>query len=767
MRLHNQDLSDLPPLPDPPSITSLQLPGNAFKGLPVQLRHMTALTDLSLGDNELEALDASTLSSLSQLRALTLTGNRLTALPNEIGELAALELLAVGGNELSTLPLRLGGCTSLRTLNLANNALSHVPADSFDGLGSLRTLRLDGNPNLHTLPETLCGLAKLEALSAAACGLQALPEGLGRLLALSTLQVKDNRLTALPSSIGQLRQLRTLIADGNRLESLPQEMGGCARLRVLSLSVNRLHGLPPTLCDAASLEELRLDDNPLRELPEALPPALALLGLSMCNGIRGLPDAVGGLAKLTQLAVGAAKLRSLPPSLGRLSSLRTLQLSGNVLTKLPEELGELGECLTTLEISDNRLVTLPASCCNLGGLETLRVSENRLETLPDGCGRLTRLRILGVSANCLAVLPSSICDLSALISLEASSNLLTHLPEEIGRLTNLERLALDDNRLEVLPPTLAQLSRLRECGLAHNCLTRLPLGLFGDTAGSGGGSGGASGLLNLRRLRLQSNALIHPPDTSHLMHLAEPPLIFNNPFCSEGLLGDARTQAAKPLVALLLPGLMRSYAHGEHWKHFVASLAHAYEVKVYMSLWSIAGSVSSNFDQSADKERAERVDPEAIRRCYPAAARVELVGAEEWVEHDAEGFDGRYLNQWKMVARCWALMEADVRDGGGRRPLYVMRSRPDLKLACLPMSIERPTPYLAMQERLWGSDCFFFGDYESMRVVCAGLAPRFGEYTKALGQATSEPVMHRHIEENELAERLVRFARCCGIDRSE
>ena len=161
---------------------------------------------------------------------------------------------------------------------------------------------------------------------------------------------------------------------------------------------------------------------------------------------------------------------------------------------------------------------------------------------------------------------------------------------------------------------------------------------------------------------------------------------------------------------------------------------------------------------------------------FDRAGRVKAVAQKEfpqifpkpgWVEHDAEGFDGRYLNQWKMVARCWALMEADVPDGGGRRPLYVMRSRPDLKLACLPMSIERPTPYLAMQERLWGSDCFFFGDYESMRVVCAGLAPRFGEYTKALGQATSEPVMHRHIEENELAERLVRFARCCGIDRSE
>ena len=97
----------------------------------------------------------------------------------------------------------------------------------------------------------------------------------------------------------------------------------------------------------------------------------------------------------------------------------------------------------------------------------------------------------------------------------------------------------------------------------------------------------------------------------------------------------------------------------------------------------------------------------------------------------------------------------------------MIRARPDLKLACLPTSIERPTPYLAVQERLWGSDCFFFGDYESMRVVCAGLAPRFDEYTKALGQATSEPMMHRHIEENALAERLVRFARCCGIDRSE
>ena len=159
---------------------------------------------------------------------------------------------------------------------------------------------------------------------------------------------------------------------------------------------------------------------------------------------------------------------------------------------------------------------------------------------------------------------------------------------------------------------------------------------------------------------------------------------------------------------------------------------------------------------------------------------------DHWVDKDREGFDGRYVNQWNMLARCWTLMErstgggtgggsAGSGEGGKGAYQYVIRSRPDLRVACLPLALEaQPSPYLAVQERLWGSDCFFFGDYESMRSVCEGLAPRYDEYTARLGQASSEPMMRAHLEDLGLASSgnemggdfLVRFARCCSVDRT-
>eukprot|EP00966_Prymnesium_polylepis_P034761 807942-Prymnesium_polylepis.1 len=103
-------------------------------------------------------------------------------------------------------------------------------------------------------------------------------------------------------------------------------------------------------------------------------------------------------------------------------------------------------------------------------------------------------------------------------------------------------------------------------------------------------------------------------------------------------------------------------------------------------------------------------------------------------------------------------------DGGGGPPDYVLRSRLDARVACLPRQLHRTKPYIALQDDLWGSDALLYGDYRSMEALCARLAPRYDEYTAALGHASSEPMMLHHLEQEEL--RLVRFPRCVCIDRT-
>ena len=581
---------------------------------------------------------------------------------------------------------------------------------------------------------------------------------------------------------------------------------GCTALRVLGLSVNRLTVLPP-LDGLSALQELRLDDNPLTALPGSLPPQLRTMGLSVCAGVTRLPDAIGALAQLTQLSIGAARLDRVE-SVAALGSLVTLQLSGNVLTALPDDLSGLVH-LTTLEVSDNRISSLPATVGELPRLVTLRASENRLSWLPQSIGSLGRtLTTLCATANRLDALPDSMFELTKLEVLELACNRLRALPADVGRLASLRRLLLDDNQIESLPPSLSRLAKLEELGLAHNHLVALPPELLA-TAQSGLGA-------RLRTLRLQDNQLVTPPDVSALVVLDAPPLLFANAFNAPLSAAAAAPSAATtpppvptvpthvdvtdrsadaaapsspmpapppPLrrlpVALLLPGLIRNYSHGAHVQRFVSSLAHAYDVRVYMCVWNISGAPGNNFAQATDKAAAAPVDVHAIRQSYshPTMGRwaIELVdAAAHWVAKDAEGYDGRYINQWAMVRRCWELMEADEdeqareRPDGFARALHVIRARPDLRVHALPLAPEAAggRPYLAMQERLWGSDNFFFGDSASMRAVCLGVAPRYDEYTHALGQASSEPMLQKHLEEEGLSERVVRFARCVSVDRS-
>ena len=133
---------------------------------------------------------------------------------------------------------------------------------------------------------------------------------------------------------------------------------------------------------------------------------------------------------------------------------------------------------------------------------------------------------------------------------------------------------------------------------------------------------------------------------------------------------------------------------------------------------------------------------------------------------------GRFRAPPKPGASNRILTSPRPRPDTSRRAAPLIRARPDLRVACLPTALERGggQPYLALQERLWGSDNFFYGDYESMKAVCHELAPRYDEYTARLGQASSEPMMQAHLEACGLLDgekgRVVRFARCCSVDRT-
>ena len=189
--------------------------------------------------------------TLEQLRAGTLVGIQqlnlsagLTEFPREIFDLAdTLEVLNLTGNNLSALPDDLGRLHQLRVLFCSDNQFTEVPT----GLGQCPKLCMVGFKanQIRTLPAA------------------ALP------LALRWLILTDNQLEALPPEIGNCTQLQKLMLAGNRLTELPATLANCTKLELLRLAANELTQLPAWLLNMPRLSWLAYAGNPFCAPAEA------------------------------------------------------------------------------------------------------------------------------------------------------------------------------------------------------------------------------------------------------------------------------------------------------------------------------------------------------------------------------------------------------------------------------------------------------------------------------------------------------------------
>ncbi len=184
------------------------------------------------------------------------------------------------------------------------------------------------------------------------------------------------------------------------------------------------------------------------------------------------------------------KLSSLPDSIGNLKNLTRLYLRYNKLTELPDSIGNL-KGLQELSLWSNKLSSIPESIGVITNLQELSLSNNKLSSLPESIGNLTNLQTLDLAMNNLSSLPNSIGNLTNLTTLYLNNNQLTLLPENIGDITNLTILELQYNKLTELPESIGNLKNLIRLNLPHNQLTKLP--------------GSISNLKNLKYLSLSHN----------------------------------------------------------------------------------------------------------------------------------------------------------------------------------------------------------------------------------------------------------------------
>ena len=207
-----------------------------------------AVRSMTTGSATLAALRS---GELEGIRRLDLACG-LEEFPREIFELAdSLEILNLSGNSLTALPDDLSRLSKLRVLFCSENRFSELP----EVLSSCDQLEMVG--------------FKANRISEVAAA--AIAPGLRWLI------LTDNQIAALPDAIGSCGRLQKLMLAGNQLAALPEAMGGCVGLELLRISANRFEVLPEWLLQLPRLTWLAFGGNPVAAAPPMPSAAVARL----------------------------------------------------------------------------------------------------------------------------------------------------------------------------------------------------------------------------------------------------------------------------------------------------------------------------------------------------------------------------------------------------------------------------------------------------------------------------------------------------------
>lgn len=157
---------------------------------------------------------------------------------------------------------------------------------------------------------------------------------------------------------------------------------------------------------------------------------------------------------------------------GALAGQTRLDLSSG-LTELPDEVLQLADTLEVLNLSDNRLNTLPDWLPRLQRLKVVFASGNPFTELPEVLGECPALEMVGFKACRIRRVPAAALP-PRLRWLILTDNAIEQLPDALGERPRLQKLMLAGNRLQALPEGLAGAARLELLRLSANRFEALP-----------------------------------------------------------------------------------------------------------------------------------------------------------------------------------------------------------------------------------------------------------------------------------------------------
>ncbi|XP_033896202.3 PH domain leucine-rich repeat-containing protein phosphatase 2-like [Acipenser ruthenus] len=406
------------------TLTELNLSCNGIRSLPAQIENLHSLQTLSLDGNHLSLLPEE-LGGLSQLSSLGLSFNNFSEVPAVLEMLSAVDRLAMAGNHLEMLDLgTLSRMSHFKHIDLRLNGLQAVVSGGVETLKHITHMDLRDNhlsvldlSSACSLEQLHCQRNSLGALTLSGFALRALHTSANHLITvniypvpnqLTHLDLSRNLLAYLPDWVCDTRKIEVLDVSHNLLTELPGRLLSSLSLRKLLAGHNQLHSLPDLL-DHIPLEALDLQHNKLGELPESL--FYKALNLRYVN-------------------VSANSLETVPPSSQSeesLSALQELYLTSNNLNEQCAALLAGHQNLRVLHIAYNQLQSFPPSkLTKLELLEELNLSGNKLKTIPSTVANCKRLHTLIAHSNHISVFPE-ILNLPEIKLVDLSCNELTEI----------------------------------------------------------------------------------------------------------------------------------------------------------------------------------------------------------------------------------------------------------------------------------------------------------------------------------------------------
>ncbi|XP_068613253.1 PH domain leucine-rich repeat-containing protein phosphatase 2 [Brachionichthys hirsutus] len=424
------------------TLTELNVSCNSLQTIPAQIGNLQSLQTLSLDGNHLSSLPEE-LGGMSQLNSLGLSFNNFPNIPAVLERLSAVDKLAMAGNRMESLELcTLAKMSHLKNIDLRLNGLRRLQSGSFEAVSQvtqldvrdncLDSLDLSSVCNLETLH---CQRNQLGTLTLGGFTLRVLHAGSNRLTTvniypvpnqLTHMDLSQNLLEYLPDWVCDSRKIEMLDISHNLLSELPSRLLNSLSLRKLLVGNNRLQRVP-VLLDHVPLEALDLQHNKLDELSESL--FYKALNLKYLN-------------------LSANTLENIPPSSQSEESLSTLQELYLTRNNLNENCGAVlvgHQNLRVLHIAYNNLLSFPASkLSKLEQLEELNLSGNKLKTIPSTVSSCKRLHTLVAHSNHIAVFPE-ILNLPEIKLVDLSCNELTEIQLPDSLPATLQELDLTGN----------------------------------------------------------------------------------------------------------------------------------------------------------------------------------------------------------------------------------------------------------------------------------------------------------------------------------